>query len=50
MAKMLEAKATPTTVTYNAVINACAKSEDVPSAERWLAKMLEADLQADVVS
>merc|ERR1719281_141252 len=47
---MLETKAAPTTVTYNAVINACAKSEDAAGAERWLEQMHDAGIKGDTIS
>merc|ERR1719443_352320 len=37
-------------LTYNSLINACAKAYDLPAGVRWLQRMLDAGVEADVVS
>ena len=36
--------------TYTAVIDACAKAGDAPSAEKWMQKMIEKGIEPNVVS
>ena len=37
-------------VSYNAVLNACVKNNDIPRAEAWLTKALDAGATPDVIS
>lgn len=50
MRKMQEEKCAPAVVTYNSLINACAKALNAERAEYWLAQMCDSGLQPDSVS
>ena len=48
--RYLKAKAAPTTATYNALINACARTGDVKMAEVWLTRMLKSGVEPNTTT
>uniref|UniRef100_A0A7S4UB72 Pentacotripeptide-repeat region of PRORP domain-containing protein n=1 Tax=Alexandrium monilatum TaxID=311494 RepID=A0A7S4UB72_9DINO len=50
MQKMMRRGVLPDVISYNSVINSCARADDVTRASRWLDGLLGAGLRPDAVS